>query len=211
MYIYTHTTLSHSLSVCLCFPHILSLLLIHMYTHKYSFSITLHSLSTSYFAFKVLATILAIFFPDYASRVIFSTYTIFSVFSCFIVALLDDLNETGSWDFTTATILINSIAAGKLVWEDPRLALMIPFQIAFGFCSSFVPYYVFGTIISGSENLGSTYVGLLSAVIVLTGAAIALPSAWAANAIGKVCIYIYICIMLHSSYSTEREKIICIV
>ena len=69
---------------------------------------------------------------------------------------------------------------------------MIPLQIAFGFCSSFVPYYVFGTIISGSEYLGSTYVGLLSAVIVLAGAAMALPSAWAANAVGKVCIIVYV-------------------
>jgi hypothetical protein len=46
---------------------------------------------------------------------------------------------------------------------------MLPFQIAFGFTSSFVPYYILGTVIADSDSLGSTYVGLLSAIIVLTG------------------------------------------
>lgn len=62
---------------------------------------------------------------------------------------------------------------------------MLPFQVAFGFASSFVPFYVFGTVIAGSSSLGTTWVGLLSAVIVLTGALIAIPSAWVANKLGK--------------------------
>lgn len=135
---------------------------------------------------KVLATVIAIFIPSSASSIIFTVYTILAVGSCFVVAFgLDNLQEGGTWDFAFSTIVSNSGAAARLVWEDPRLLFMLPFQISFGFCSSFVPYYIFGTVISGSENLGSTYVGLLSAIIVLTGASMALPSAWAANTIGK--------------------------
>jgi MFS family permease len=70
-----------------------------------------------------------------------------------------------------------------LVYQDSRLALLLPFQIAFGFASSFVPYYVFGTVIA--DYLGSTWVGLLSAVIVATGALIAIPSAYITNVYGK--------------------------
>lgn len=57
--------------------------------------------------------------------------------------------------------------------------------MAFGFASSFVPYYVLGTVIADSDSLGTTYVGLLSAVIVATGASMAIPAAWAANKYGK--------------------------
>jgi len=98
------------------------------------------------------------------------------------------LEEYGTWDFNVSTIAANSSSAARLVYEDVRLALIIPFQIAFGFASSFVPYYVFGTLVP--ESLGTTYVGLLSAVIVLTGAAMAIPSSWLANAIGKQFVMI---------------------
>ena len=135
---------------------------------------------------KVLATLIAIFIPEYATSLIFSTYTILAILSCFVVAFgLSNLQESGTWDFSLDTIATNSGAAARLIWEDPRLALMLPFQVAFGFCSSFVPYYIFGTVISGSSHLGSTYVGLLSAIIVMTGASMAIPSAWAANTVGK--------------------------
>ena len=111
--------------------------------------------------------------------------TVIAVASCFVVASLSGLEEDGTWDFSCATVAANVGAAGKLVYEDPRLALLLPFQIAFGFASSFVPYYVFGTVIAGSTTLGGTYVGLLSAVIVATGASMAIPAAWLANKVGK--------------------------
>jgi hypothetical protein len=31
---------------------------------------------------------------------------------------------------------------------------MLPYQIAFGFASSFVPFYVFGVIVGDSDTLG---------------------------------------------------------
>lgn len=82
-------------------------------------------------------------------------------------------------------MLVNTLSVGNLLIEDVRLSLMIPFQVAFGFTSSFVPFYIFGTVIAKSDDLGSTYVGLLSAIIVLTGSLMAVPSAYVSNAIGK--------------------------
>lgn len=134
---------------------------------------------------KVLATLIFIIMPSRAPSIIFSVYTCLAISSCLVVRMLDDLQEMGTWDFTLDTIVTNSGAAAKLVYVDPRLALMLPFQVSFGFASSFVPYYIFGTVIGGSEKLGSTYVGLLSAIIVATGASMAIPSAWAANKFGK--------------------------
>lgn len=134
---------------------------------------------------KVLATIIFLTVPTGAPFIIFSTYTAIAVASIFFIAGLNDLNEKGTWDFSCDTITTNVGAVAKLVYEDSRISLMIPFQVAFGFASSFVPYYVFGTVIAGSDKLGSTYVGLLSAIIVLTGASMAIPSAWLANKVGK--------------------------
>lgn len=134
---------------------------------------------------KVMATLIFLSIPTSAPFIIFSIYTIIAVLSCFVIMTLSDLDESGTWDFSCETVASNVGAAGRLSYEDPRLALLLPFQIAFGFASSFVPYYVFGTVIAGSDSLGGTYVGLLSAVIVLTGASMAIPAAWAANKFGK--------------------------
>eukprot|EP01038_Epipyxis_sp_PR26KG_P005980 gene5980-8236_t len=134
---------------------------------------------------KVLATILFLVFPDSASYIIFTLYAILALLACVVILSLSDLEERGTWDFSYESIMVNALSSSKVIMEDIRLALMLPFQIAFGFCSSFVPYYVFGTVIAGSSKLGGTYVGLLSAIIVLTGAAMALPAAWAANVFGK--------------------------
>ena len=134
---------------------------------------------------KVLATIIFLTASESAPFIVFTIYTSLAVSACFIIAGLSSLDEVGTWDFSFNSIAANSAAAGKLVMEDSRLALIIPFQIAFGFASSFVPYYVLGTVIAGSDSLGATYVGLLSAIIVLTGASMAIPSAWLANKLGK--------------------------
>lgn len=134
---------------------------------------------------KILATLIFIFYPSKAPAIIFTVYTVLAVVAVLGVSMLDDLQESASWDFSIETIVFNSGGAAKLLLEDPRLSLMIPFQISFGFASSFVPYYIFGTIIRGSQKLGSTYVGLLSAVIVFTGACMSIPSASLTNKFGK--------------------------
>lgn len=134
---------------------------------------------------KILATVIFVSDPSSASAIIFTIYTCLAVLSCIVVNMLDDLLESGSWDFSINSIVSNSGSAARLVTEDPRLALMLPFQVSFGFASSFVPYYILGTVIGGSNELGSAYVGLLSAIIVGTGASMAIPSSLAANYFGK--------------------------
>lgn len=137
---------------------------------------------------KTLATIIFILAPDYADYLVFAVYTIIAVLSVLVMLSLQDLEEFGTWDFSLEAIKTQVFASGKLILEDARLALMVPFQVSFGFTSSFVPLYVFGTVIAESSQLGSTWVGLLSAVIVATGAAMAMPSAYLANMFGKASV-----------------------
>jgi hypothetical protein len=137
---------------------------------------------------KLVATFLFVLAPIAAPFMVFSLYTAIAVVSCFIVAALDDLGDEGTWDFSYDSVSNGAGAAARLVWADNRLKLLVPFQIAFGFASSFIPYYIFGTVIADSETLGTSYVGVLSALIVLTGAATAIPSAWAANYYGKPAV-----------------------
>lgn len=134
---------------------------------------------------KVLATVVYIVTPTHASAIIFSIYLFLSVVSVIVVALLSDLQETGTGDLNVEIIFINSVAAIQLVSTDPALALLVPFQIAFGFASSFLPFYVLGTVIGKSKTIGATYLGFLSAIIVLVGCIIAIPSSQASMIIGK--------------------------
>lgn len=130
---------------------------------------------------KVLATIIFLQFPDSAPFIIFTIYTTISVCATFVMLGLNDLNDKGTSDFSGKAIIANVGSVVSLVVSDNKLALMIPFQIAFGFASSYVPFYIFGTVIGDSDSLGGTYIGLLSAIIVLTGAIIAIPASKVAN------------------------------
>jgi len=146
--------------------------------------------ATSYLGFemitKVLATLISLAFPSAAYYLIFSIYTVLAVSSCVVIAqFVSELEEYGSWDFSVQAIFLHVGSAANLIVRDVRLLLVVPFQISFGFTSSFVPYYILGTVIAGSSNLGSTYVGLLSALIVLAGSVTAVPASWAANTLGK--------------------------
>ena len=136
-------------------------------------------------AAKLLATAFFLLFPTAAPGVIFSVYSLVALCSVGVVVYLEDLDETGYLSFSYRAVSEEAGKVARLMYLDRRLALLLPFQVAFGFASSFVPYYVFGTVIDDSPKLGSEWVGLLSAVIVLTGSAMALPSAWAANKFGK--------------------------
>ena len=134
---------------------------------------------------KVLATLLFITTPTNAPFVIFTIYSIVALVSVLFISRLHPLNEPGTWDFEFSVIMTNASSAGHLMLTDARLAMLIPFQVAFGFASSFVPFYVFGTVIADSDELGKTYVGLLSSIIVLTGATTAIPASYISKKFGK--------------------------
>lgn len=136
---------------------------------------------------KLFATGVYLLIPTgyWAPCVIFSLYTAVSFISCYLIAAMHDLGVGPNYDFSYKVISKSAGAAAKLVVKEPRMALLVPYQLAFGFTSSFVPYYVFGTVVSRSSKLGSTYVGVLSAVVALTAASVALPSAFLAHRYGK--------------------------
>lgn len=104
---------------------------------------------------KLLATAIFLAFPSSAYYLIFTIYTVLAAASCLVIAwFVSELEEKGSWDFSVDTIVSHVGSAARLVASDVRLMLMLPFQISFGLTSSFVPYYILGTVIAGSDNLG---------------------------------------------------------
>ena len=127
---------------------------------------------------KLFATVVYLSIPKGwgARHILFAFYTVLSLAACYVIMGLDDLDSTATHDFSYKTVSKAAGAAAKLVYMEPRFALIVPYQLAFGFTSSFVPYYIFGTVISGSNHLGSQYVGVLSAVVVFTAASITLPT-----------------------------------
>uniref|UniRef100_A0A7S0ST91 Major facilitator superfamily (MFS) profile domain-containing protein n=1 Tax=Chromulina nebulosa TaxID=96789 RepID=A0A7S0ST91_9STRA len=134
---------------------------------------------------KIIATFLYLIAPTSGSVVIFMTYSLLSIGTCFVMSGIDDLNDPGNWDFTYSHISTDAGAAAKLLYLDGKLPLLMPFQLTFGFASSFVPYYVFGTVIAESDNLGREWIGALSALVLFSGAVASLPAAQAANILGK--------------------------
>lgn len=135
---------------------------------------------------KLFATVIYLIIPKgWAPYVLFSLYTAASLASCFLIATMHSLGVEPTFNFTYKEVSKSAGATAKLCFKEPRMALLIPYQLAFGFTSSFVPYYIYGTLVSKSEKLGSTYVGVLSAVVALTATSVALPSAFLAHKYGK--------------------------
>lgn len=117
--------------------------------------------------------------------VVFAIYGTLTLASFFLMMRVKDMGDNGSRVFDHSTMLTESTSALTLVCTDSRLLLLIPFQLCVGLAFSFVPFYVFGTIIADSDSLGDAYVGLISACIPLTGSAMAFPTAAVASRIGK--------------------------
>lgn len=90
------------------------------------------------------------------------------------------------WDFSA--IQKTTLLAAHLLWKDRKLALIMPYQIAFGLTSSMVTYYILGTVVADSNTLGSEYVGLFAGLVVLSGALMSSPMAHYANLKGKAFI-----------------------
>lgn len=137
---------------------------------------------------KVIATVVFISNEGSAPFIIFTTYTAIAFLAVSFVTRLDTLKDEGTWDFDTSSIVKNSLAAGTILIDEPRLTLLVPFQFAFGFVSSFMTFHVFGTVIGDSDHLGGTYIGLLSAIVALTGAVTAVPAGWVAKHYGKTIL-----------------------
>lgn len=134
---------------------------------------------------KVIATVVFVANEDNAPFIIFTIYSAIALLAFVTLYTLDSLGEDGTWKFDTDTMVINSLSAGRMMVTDAKLTLLLPFQLAFGFVASYMQYYVFGTVVADSDQLGGTYIGLLSAIIACTGALTAIPAGALANKYGK--------------------------
>jgi len=96
---------------------------------------------------KLLATGIFLGVPQSADAIVFSTYSVIALLSALAATQLSDLRKRGTWDFNSTSVMVNVASTARLLHDDTRLLLMVPFQAAFGFASSFVPFYIFGTVI----------------------------------------------------------------
>jgi hypothetical protein len=128
---------------------------------------------------------------DYANAVVFSVYAMIAVVSVLGMLFISNLDEYGTWEFDYEDAIANATSTARLLREDSRLLLMMPYQVTFGLVSTFVPFYIFGTVVSDSDNLGEEYVGILAAVTVFAGAAVALPAAEVAKYRGKPVVMVF--------------------
>jgi hypothetical protein len=128
---------------------------------------------------------------DNANAVVFSIYTMVAIVSVLVMLAISNLDEYGQWEMDYEDIIANATSTIRLLRADTRLLLMVPYQVAFGFVSTFVPYYIFGTVVSDADNLGEEYVGVLAAMAVFAGAAIALPAAEVAVWRGKEPVMVF--------------------
>ena len=140
---------------------------------------------------KVSATIIFLTCGDAAAYIVFTVYTAAAVTGAFLFVGCSDLGDKGSSEVTFEETWKGVGDAAALLREDQRLMFMMPYQWAFGVTAAFVTFYINGTIIAGSDSLGDTWVGLLSAIITITGASMALPVAYITAQVGKGPVMIF--------------------
>ena len=134
---------------------------------------------------KISATIIFLTCGNAAVFIVFTVYTAAAVLGAVLFVGCSDLGDKGSSEVTFAETLRGAGDAINLLKEDRRLMFMMPYQWSFGITAAFVTFYINGTIIAGSDSLGDTWVGLLSAIITVTGASMALPIAYISSQVGK--------------------------
>jgi len=75
--------------------------------------------------------------------------------------------------YGAASIKKDISAVFRAMTGNPRLQLMLPYQLTFGFSSGFIGFYVMKNVVGA--NLGDGYIGLLSALGTLTAVILAWP------------------------------------
>jgi len=146
--------------------------------------------ATSYLGLETLCkvsstAIFLIFTSGPGKTIVFASYASAAFIAAVLITRLNHLRDFGSGSLTWETVKGGALDAGALCFSDTNFALLIPYQINFGFVSTYVPFYIFGVIVNKSDSLGGNWVGCLSAIITLTGSLMALPAAWLSSKLGK--------------------------
>lgn len=135
---------------------------------------------------KLTGTLIFLKFPAFAPVIAFTLYMVIAALSCILISSFSNLQDEGTVQgVDIQSAVASACSTASMVARNNQLALMLPFQVAFGLVSSFVPYYIFGTVIADSDTLGSAYVGILSSFIVFVGALTAIPASWLTLIVGK--------------------------
>ncbi len=142
---------------------------------------------------KALASLIFWAFPNSGGPIVFSTYTVLSVLSCFLVLKIDNLGFKTEANLHMSDLLSfeKATKAIKLLRNSPQMKWLIPFQVSFALSAALLAYYIFGTIVNNSDELGEGTIGVLSAIILVTGTASTYPLSFLprslAISLGGIC------------------------
>ena len=130
-------------------------------------------------ALKLSATVYLVFITSMRGReFLFAIYSLVAnLASIGMIALMEIDGDVG--EVNVNIDILNVLMVARLVYKDRFILFLLPFQFSFGFASSFIPFYLFGTIVNSSQALGrDTSIGFFSTLIVLSGAGTASLVIW---------------------------------
>jgi hypothetical protein len=136
--------------------------------------------------FKMTATGLLVLFPGKGKFVVFTIYTIFAAIATFLISGVSDLNMPFSKDlFRELTIQKSIQSCVNFISTDEVFQYLAFFQFGTGVALSYVTAYVYGTIVGDSDSLGDSYIGILSALVVVIAALVSMTSTVFVQFFGK--------------------------
>eukprot|EP01062_Namystynia_karyoxenos_P078646 TRINITY_DN8137_c0_g1_i1.p1 TRINITY_DN8137_c0_g1~~TRINITY_DN8137_c0_g1_i1.p1 ORF type:complete len:576 (+),score=129.23 TRINITY_DN8137_c0_g1_i1:97-1824(+) len=131
-------------------------------------------------------------FGDHTGRlVVFGSYATVAVLAAFGMAGVRTLTALGAAPPVPASPLTAApsrrcaevAASGRLLCGDPRMAMLLPVNVAFGFTQALINNVVYADIVK--PYLGAAAVALLSGAICGVAAIISMPLSHIANTVGK--------------------------
>eukprot|EP00471_Norrisiella_sphaerica_P006643 CAMPEP_0184490862 /NCGR_PEP_ID=MMETSP0113_2-20130426/19111_1 /TAXON_ID=91329 /ORGANISM="Norrisiella sphaerica, Strain BC52" /LENGTH=425 /DNA_ID=CAMNT_0026874981 /DNA_START=98 /DNA_END=1375 /DNA_ORIENTATION=+ len=147
-----------------------------------------------YVGFEVILKLASSFLYDFGSDVF--VYTFFTVVAVACAVLMvfvpkepPPMSQAENQPMSTGERLAQ---AGKLLATDARMRWIAGFEIMFGFSTSFLNFYINGTIVKAA--LGKKDIGYMSAVVPAVATLMAIPYSWLTNSIGKAPVMLGGCL-----------------
>lgn len=136
--------------------------------------------------FKMIATGLLILFPGKGKLIVFIIYTIFAGIATFLITGVSDLKIPFSKDLFQEFTIQKSIQNCINFLSNDEIFLYISyFQFGTGLTLSYVTSYVYGIIVGDSDTLGKSYIGILSAFVVVIAAIVSMSSTFIVEFLGR--------------------------
>lgn len=136
--------------------------------------------------FKMAATGLLVLFPERGKFFVFTLYTCLAAIATFLISGVSDLNMPFSKDiFEEFTIQKSIQSCVNFISTDDIFLYLTFFQFGTGVALSYVTSYVYGVIVGDSDSLGDSYIGILSALVVVIAAFVSMTSTIFVQCFGK--------------------------